>query len=131
MTRGLSWFDERMLPRGEDLIFESHVRLHTDAPPFRWDGSLVLTSERLFFLPHIDNPALGRLAFWLSDIRAATYNAHAFYIRGPQDAFALFEPIGARIELKSTTHRVARWLQLIGDARHDLARAAAASRAAG
>jgi hypothetical protein len=63
-----SWFDSAQLLPEERLLRESRARLRTPHPPFWWDGALVLTSDRLFFLPTVPNDLIGDAAFWLADI---------------------------------------------------------------
>ena len=63
-----SWFDSDKLLPGERLLRSAPARIRTDAPPHWWEGELILTSDRLFFLPSVDEPFLDDAAFWLADI---------------------------------------------------------------
>jgi hypothetical protein len=63
-----SWFDSDKLQPGERLLRSAPARIRTEAPPHWWVGELVLTSDRLFFLPSVDAPFLDDVAFWLADI---------------------------------------------------------------
>ena len=57
---GAHWFDHEKLLPGESLVREGFARLRTVEPPYWWEGDLILTSERLFFLPNVHNPTKGR-----------------------------------------------------------------------
>jgi len=62
------WFDPAMLLHGERFARSRTARLRVDGPPHWWEGRLILTSERLFFLPDTANDRIGRVAFWLADL---------------------------------------------------------------
>ena len=67
-SRSHSWFDAEKLLPGAKMLRAGVSRVRTDTPPYWWQGDLVLTSDRLFFLPHTANPLLARTAFWLHDL---------------------------------------------------------------
>jgi len=72
-----SWFGSDKLMSGERLLRSAPARIRTEAPPHWWEGELILTSDRLFFLPSVDVPFLDDNAFWLRNIaswRAARGN---------------------------------------------------------
>ena len=72
-----SWFDSDKLLGDERLVRNAPARVRTAAPPHWWEGELILTSDRLFFLPAVDDPLLDDVAFWLVDLtdwRAASRN---------------------------------------------------------
>ena len=72
-----SWFDSDKLLDDERLLRTAPARVRTAAPPHWWEGELILTSDRLFFLPAVDDPLLPDVAFWLIDVtewRAASRN---------------------------------------------------------
>jgi hypothetical protein len=72
-----SWFDSDKLFDDERLVRSAPARVRTAAPPHWWEGELILTSDRLFFLPAVDDPLLDDVAFWLLDLkdwRAANRN---------------------------------------------------------
>jgi hypothetical protein len=65
-----SWFDsEKLLPR-ERLARIGPARLRVNGPPHWWEGMLILTNDRLFFLPEVDDASVGEAAFWLADLTA-------------------------------------------------------------
>jgi hypothetical protein len=64
-----TWFDGGKLLEGERMVRSAQARVRTDAPPHWWEGELILTSERLFFLPTVENPLLSDVAYWLVDLR--------------------------------------------------------------
>jgi hypothetical protein len=68
-SRSHSWFDDEKLLSGEEFVRSATARVHTEAPPHWWEGNLVLTSDRLFFLPHVHNPFLPHTAFWLEELQ--------------------------------------------------------------
>ena len=89
-SRGHDWFDDEKLLSGEELVRSGTARVRTDTPPYWWEGRLVLTSDRLFFLPFVENPFLGRVAFWLFDlIECGPAGRNSFHVRTTNDA-ALF-----------------------------------------
>ena len=58
-SRSRTWFDSRMLLAGERFVRSATARLRTAAPPHWWEGELILTSDRLFFLPFAEfSPAV-------------------------------------------------------------------------
>jgi hypothetical protein len=90
-SRGHTWFEDEQLLSGEEIVLEGKARVRMDTPPYWWEGELVLTSDRLFFLPSVDNPFLGRVAFWLFELTASgPAGRNAFHVRAPGDA-ALFK----------------------------------------
>jgi hypothetical protein len=70
-SRSHTWFDDEKLLSGEEFVRAGVARVHTEAPPHWWEGELVLTSDRLFFLPRVHNPFLPHVAFWLQEVRTA------------------------------------------------------------
>lgn len=67
-TRRHTWFGaEKMFP-GEELIRSGTARLRTESPPYWWEGELVLTTDRIIFLPFVSNKFLENAAFWLRDL---------------------------------------------------------------
>jgi len=83
----MSWFDESKLLPGESLIREAHVRLRTQYPPGWWEGALVLTTDRLFFLPFVHNPLVNTdLAFWLADTEELPAGRNRMRVRKLADA---------------------------------------------
>ena len=71
-TRTNSWFDAEKLLYRERMVRSGRVRLRTSAPPYWWEGSLILTSDRLFFLPDVDSPLIDPVAFWLAEVTHVT-----------------------------------------------------------
>lgn len=67
-SRSQGWFDDEKLLHQERMVRSGRVRLRTETPPYWWEGKLILTSDRLFFLPDVDNPLLEPVAFWLSEV---------------------------------------------------------------
>jgi len=118
--RRRSWFDVDKLLEGERLLRSMPARIRTDAPPHWWEGELILTSDRLFFLPSVDVPSLDDAAFWLCDVaswRTAGRNRLLVVIGGVRREFELAAPATAGLIGRSA----ARWAR-------DLARARAAAR---
>ncbi|MEX2227777.1 MAG: hypothetical protein WEB52_15175 [Dehalococcoidia bacterium] len=102
VTRSQSWFDAEKLLGGESLIRQAPARLRTPAaPPGWWEGTLVLTSDRLFFLSFVQNPLVDtEAAYWLADLEAteAGRNRVRVYPRGNRGASVTFQMLGSRLD---------------------------------
>ncbi len=59
------WFDEAQPLPSERLARSGTARLRIPEPPNWLEGTLILTSDRRFFLPHVDQVRLDHVAFWL------------------------------------------------------------------
>lgn len=115
--RAQSWFDDEKLFDGEMLIRQGPARLRTAAPPYWWEGTLVLTSDRLFFLPFIDNPLQGDVAFWLSDVDAQPAGTNMLRVRG-RGLEAVFKLRGFRLNpVGMAGARATAWQRAIAGAR--------------
>lgn len=68
MTSRVHWLEPEQLLPGESIIREGPARLRTYSPPFWWEGGIVLTSDRIFFLPSVENPFESAISFWLADV---------------------------------------------------------------
>ena len=111
-SRGQHLFDAQKLLLHEKMVRAGVARVRTDTPPYWWEGDLVLTSDRLFFLPHVANPLLPRTAFWLHDlIDVGPAGRNRLHLRTTHEA-ALFQVLdvgpGAAIG-----RGAAAWLRLI------------------
>jgi hypothetical protein len=90
-TRSHALFDAEKLLRGEELVRSGSARLRIDTPPYWWEGELVLTTDRIFFLPHVMHGLLPHTAFWLRDILdAGPAGRNRLHVRTRGDA-ALFQ----------------------------------------
>ena len=99
-ARSRTWVDDAMLLPGETLVREAPARIRTQAPPGWWEGHLILTSDRLFFLPQAKNPLLHeQLAFWLADIEEADggRNRLRVHVIGSDAPGATFQFLGPRL----------------------------------
>ncbi len=85
-----SWFDDEKLFPGERIARAGRAWYRTAAAPGWWEGELILTTDRLFFLPNVDNASIGSVAFWLRDVTAATAGRNRFTIAAG-DEHAVFE----------------------------------------
>ena len=95
-SRSHGWFDDAKLLPGERCIRSGKVRLRIPGPPYWWEGALILTSDRLFFLPYVDHPRLGITAFWLHELAVtAAAGRNRFAARNAQE-HATFHLIGPR-----------------------------------
>lgn len=115
-SRSQSWFDAQMLLPGEDLVRTGAVRVRTDSAPYWWEGELILTSDRLFFLPHTANPLIGDTAFWLDEIRSSSPTRRDRFVVATDDSLAefdVFDPIALPVPLR---HRESPWLRGIASA---------------
>jgi hypothetical protein len=108
--RKRSWFDVDKLLEGERLLRSVPARIRTDAPPHWWEGELILTSDRLFFLPSVDVPFHEGAAFWLRDVAswgASGRNRLLVVIDGVRREFDLATPATAMLIGRSAA-RMAR-----------------------
>lgn len=111
-SRSHGWFDGEKLLSGEELVRSGSARVRTDTPPYWWEGRLILTSDRLFFLPHVENPFLDTVAFWLREvIETGPAGRNSFHVRSATEG-ALFHVLD--IGSAAVTGRAGRgWLRLI------------------
>ena len=110
-SRSHSWFDDEKLLPSERMVRSGRVRLRTASPPYWWEGSLILTTDRLFFLPDVENPLIDQVAFWLADLQRAKKEGGArFRIEG-RGASATFLALGLPGRREHT------WLQAIESVR--------------
>lgn len=111
-----SWFDEEQLLPGERLIRSGLARLRTDVTPRWWEGQLILTTDRLFFLPFVENPLTADVAFWVRDlVQTSRAGRNRLFVQG-ESYDALFQLRGARPGLADITGvRDAAWLRDIDD----------------
>jgi hypothetical protein len=76
------WSDDTMLMRGERRLRHGAARQRIDSPPGWWEGCLILTSERLSFLPDVESDGVSPAACWLSeveDVRAEGRHLHVSF----------------------------------------------------
>jgi hypothetical protein len=104
---------ERLLPE-ERLVRTGPARLRISAPPHWWEGTLVLTSERIFFQPEVSDARIEDFAFWLSDLTLLALAGSGKIRIGATGGEATFEvaaplPLGRR--------RAQDWLRDIERAR--------------
>lgn len=119
-SRSHSWFDDDKLLPGEEFVRSGVARVQTEAPPHWWEGELVLTSDRLFFLPHVHNPFLPHTAFWLEELHtvepagrgaihiATADNAAVFRISDTGTAIIAGRAAGNWLRLITAFRRAAR-----------------------
>jgi hypothetical protein len=115
---GAHWFDREKLLPGEKLVRDGFARLRTQSPPFWWEGDLILTSERLFFLPNVQNPLAEPAAYWLAKVLGATRNGYSAININAGAEHATFEVAGHFNWLPFIARRrVEKWLADINAAR--------------
>jgi hypothetical protein len=79
--RNRSWFDEEKLFPHERIVRSSRAWMRTPQASRYWEGEIVLTTDRLFFLPQVENPLVGRAAYWLASVTSLTpAGRHEFQI---------------------------------------------------
>lgn len=107
-----SWFNEEKLLPGERTVRSGPALLRSDATPRWWEGQLILTTDRLFFLPFVENPLTADVAFWVRDIvQASRAGRNRLFVQGP-DYDAVFQLRGARPGLTGIAGiRDAVWLR--------------------
>jgi len=119
-SRSHGWFDDAKLLPTERMVRSGPARLRIPGPPYWWEGTLTLTSDRIFFLPYVEHPGLDVTAFWLHDLLTSTSDArNRFAVASPdrKAAFHLTGPPSARAGWISSQARA--WLQAIDELRHD------------
>jgi hypothetical protein len=104
---------ERLFPE-ERLVRSGAARLRIAGPPHWWEGTLVLTNERLFFLPEVDDPRVESVAFWLADLMLLGVGGAGKIRIGAAGGEATFELTGAA---PLARRRVQDWLRDIDRAR--------------
>ncbi|MBF6600014.1 MAG: hypothetical protein IVW36_05855 [Dehalococcoidia bacterium] len=110
MTGRLSRFDTKQLLPGERLLREARAELLLHFEPYRWDGALVLTSERLFFLPQVTNPLIAGAAFWIDEVaRVARTGRHRLHVTADSGS-ASFALVGSMLAPRD---RAQPWLREI------------------
>lgn len=92
-----AWFDDAMLLPGERLVRWGAARLCIDGPPGWWEGRLILTSERLFYLPDAERDRIGPAAFWLTELDASAGDGGRLLVRLDDEA-ATFDLPGAWLD---------------------------------
>lgn len=95
-SRSQGWFDEAQLLPSERLVRSGTARLRIPEPPYWWEGRLILTSDRLFFLPHVDQVRLDQTAFWLHDLTAWERAGRNRFHVAAADEESTFHLIGGR-----------------------------------
>jgi hypothetical protein len=109
-TRRQSWFDNEKLLHHERMVRSGRVRLRTSEPPYWWEGALILTTDRLFFLPDAENPLVDGVAFWLADVALVMRDGARRFRIDAGGASATFLTVGRPGQ---------RWLQAIESVRAD------------
>ncbi len=94
-SRSHGWFDDEKLLHYERMVRSGRVRLRTDQQPYWWEGSLILTTDRLFFLPDVDNPLIEPVAFWLSEVALVSRDGRRRFRIDAGDSNATFLALGS------------------------------------
>lgn len=110
MAGRLSWSDAEHLLPGERFVREARAELYVDIVPYRWAGTLLLTSDRLFFIPYITNPLIENAACWLDEIIAVRAVARHGLSVATRDRATTFELTGGPFALRG---RGRSWLRTI------------------
>lgn len=109
-----TWFDESKLLPGERLVRQSGARLRIDSPPYWWEGTLFLTTDRLFFLHNVQHPLEDATAFWISDIARSAGAGHNRFAVMTETGGATFEIDGPVLSAPGLAGLRARpWLDAI------------------
>ena len=112
-SRSQRWFDDSKLLPGERMVRSGAVLLHIPRLPHWWDGTLFLTTDRLFFLPTVDHERLGDHAFWLSELSVQAPGRHQIRVTVREDQ-ATFDFSGAALAM--IRDRGAPWQRAIAAA---------------
>jgi hypothetical protein len=135
-SRSHGWFDEAKLLPSERLIRSATARLRISGPPYWWEGALILTSDRLFFLPYVHHPQLSGTAFWLRDLSGVEHGGRNRFVARAGGDTATFHLVSSRPGPAGLIgNRAASWLAAIAavqrEARPPAAFGRPARRAAG
>lgn len=115
-TRPQTWFDESKLLKSERIVREGNVRLRIESPPYWWEGTLVLTTDRLFFLPRVHHPLEGSTAFWLADIARHADVGRSRFVVATASGGATFEVDRPGMTFAGVSGMLARpWLEAISE----------------
>jgi hypothetical protein len=118
-SRSQGWFDEAQLLPSERLVRSGTARLRIPEPPYWWEGTLILTSDRLFFLPHVDQVRLDQAAFWLHELTAWDRAGRNRFQAGVPGYEATFHLISGRPGPAALIgDQAGPWLQAIASLRH-------------
>ena len=112
-SRSHRWFDDAKLLPDERLVRSGAVLLHIPRLPHWWDGTLFLTTDRLFFLPTVDHERLGDHAFWLAELSLHEPGRHQIRI-AVGDKQSTFDFSGAAVAI--LRDRAAPWIRAIAEA---------------
>jgi hypothetical protein len=109
--RRAGWIDEAPLLPGERILRTDVACLRTPGPPGWWRGTLVLTTDRIFFVADTESALTPGFACWLADTRAVS--------RGPQLLLDAGTPpqLAVRIEGWLPARRARAWHAAIASAR--------------
>ena len=119
-SRHHGWFDDAKLLPDERMVRSGLARLRIPGPPYWWEGTLTLISDRIFFLSLVDHPNLAVTAFWLYDLLTSTSDARSRFAGASPDHKATFNLIGQNASPAGIIGNQARgWLQAIDDMRPD------------
>ena len=119
-SRSHGWFDDAKLLPEERMVRSGLARLRIPGPPYWWEGTLTLTSDRIFFLPLVDHPNLAVTAFWLYDLLTSTSDARNRFAVASPNHKATFSLIGQKAGPVGIISNQARgWLQAIDELRRD------------
>ncbi len=119
-SRSHGWFDDAKLLPAERMVRYGPARLRIPGPPYWWEGTLTLTSDRIFFIPLIDHPDLDVTAFWLCDLLTSTSDARNRFAVASADTKATFNLIGPKAGPAGIVSNQARtWLEAIDELRRD------------
>ena len=112
MPRGRHHIRTGVLLPEERVVRESRGWLRTTFPPLRWEGTLVLTVDRILFVPDVYNELIGDLSMWLSDLAEinAPGRARLHFSTREQDAVVELPGLGGLL-----TSAARRWVRAVED----------------
>jgi hypothetical protein len=110
MKRSRAWSGAEHLLSGERIVRQARARLLASAPPHRWEGVLVVTTDRLLFVPDVYNELIGDAALWLAGLIDVNAPARERLHAATRERSFVFELPG----LLATIRGVARgWVKTI------------------
>jgi hypothetical protein len=102
-----------MLPH-EHVLRSGPSRIRLGGPPHWWEGTLVLTTDRIFFQPDVADARIESVAFWLSDLTLLASAGSGKIRVCATGGESTFELVGS---LPLARRRVQDWLREIERAR--------------
>ena len=80
----------------ERVARQTRAWLRTSVPPYRWEGRLAVTTQRVLFVPDVHNDLIGDVRLWLNDLTEVNAPRRARLHLATREGSAVFELPGVR-----------------------------------